>query len=120
MEIFIEKLDSNCVFLPRFEFIFRINGSTDKKMDLWIPDLYKILVAVQKSLLEFAQESIHTYNSFQLEFEAEGNNSKEKDELYDYQLTRLSNKFTEGNVICTHCNMDGIHLLNFSKLDKPI
>jgi hypothetical protein len=125
VEVFAEKLSSNDDLIEKYEFTFKINQSTSKQVSLYIPDLYKIFVIVQKSLLKYIEENIlnnvSDNKSIQLMVEAEGNDEKEisyKDKLYDYHLTRLAKKYTnvENEVWCKHTRKDLSHFLTFSKI----
>jgi hypothetical protein len=125
VEVFAEKLSSNDDLIEKYEFTFKINQSTSKQVSLYIPDLYKIFVIVQKSLLEYINENvlnkINDNKIVQLMVEAEGKNKTEvdyKDKLYDYHFDRLARKYTEmdNDVCCEHTRNNLSHFLTFSKI----
>lgn len=122
IEIFVEKLPSK-ENVDRYEFLFKLNGSTTKQLSLSIPDLYKVFVVVQRSLLNYIQSNIVSCltedKQVQLMIEAEGNTQQEvayKDNLYNYHLERLSKMLTKqpNDVVCTHTVVNKSHFLNFS------
>ena len=120
VEIFTERVESECLFLRKYEFAFEVNGKTDKTKDFNIADLYNILKVVQKSLFEFIDDIMSKNSNCQLIIESEGNNAADKEELYEYQLARLASKLTRGSVICTHVSDKGIHSLNLTRLDNSL
>jgi len=122
IEVFSEKLKSDSEYVEKYEFIFKINESTAKETSMFITDLYKLLVIVQKSLISYIEESllpkVQNEKSIQLLVEAEGNTQQEidyKTKLYNYHFDRLSNHYTNffPNLICEHTYEGITHYLSF-------
>lgn len=124
VEVFTEKLESTCVFIDRQEFIFKINGSTSKELNFHIHELYQIYTIIQKAMIEYVQNEVIPKldtRHVQLMIEAEGGTDREtrkKDQLYDYQLDRLSKVYSNlaKGVYCGHTRNGDHHYLNFSKI----
>lgn len=124
IEIFIEKLESPCTFIDRQEFIFKINDSTSKSLNFPIQELLHIYTIIQKSMVDYVQNEVIPKldtRHIQLMIEAEGGTNKEtqkKDKLYNYQLDRLSESYTDldRGIYCTHTRDGNHHYLNFSNI----
>lgn len=122
IEVFSEKLKSDSEYVEKYEFIFKINESTAKETSMFITDLYKLLVIVQKSLISYIEESllpkVQNEKSIQLLVEAEGNTQQEidyKTKLYNYHFDRLSNHYTDffPGLVCKHTYEGITHNLLF-------
>jgi hypothetical protein len=123
IKVFAENKITDNPMLRKAEFIFEIDSSTKKQSDFSIFDLYKIMCIVYNALNDYVEKVIFDEVKkgimFQLMIEAEGNDQKEvqmKDNLYDYHLNRLAQKFNEvvDEIFCVHSKDKLTHYLTFS------
>lgn len=122
VEVFTEKLTSENKELEKYEFIFKINDSTLKETSLFISDLYKLFVVVQKSLISYIENTlipkVQNEINVLLMVEAEGKTQQEidyKTKLYNYHFDRLSNHYTDffPGLVCKHTYEGITHNLLF-------
>lgn len=124
VEVYTEVLDSPCALIKGFEFNFKINDSTSRKNNLFIHQLYKILVIIQNALKEVIDKKVLPAldgNVIQIYIESEDDDKKleqEKQRLYGYYLKRLIKTYndTHNDCVCT-CTPDesGNYYLTFFK-----
>lgn len=121
--VFTEKLESKCPNKEKLEFIFEICNSTSKQYDFTITQLYKIFSIIQKSLTEIIDTIIIpklSTNTVELLIEPEDDCYrlvKEKDKLYNHQLSRLCKLYRKRGIECSHRTDGKSHYLTFS-VDK--
>jgi hypothetical protein len=125
IKVFAENQTTDNPLIRKTEFIFEIDSSTKKQTEFPIFDLYKIMSIVYHALNDYVEKKImnelKSLSSFQIMIEAEGNNEKEiqmKDNLYNYHLNRLAQKYTEmyDDVCCQHIKNNLSHFLVFSRI----
>jgi hypothetical protein len=127
IKVFAENQATDNPLLRKAEFIFEINSSTTKQREFSIFDLYKIMSIVYHSLNEYVEKvvfaEVQNGVSFKLLIEAEGANEAEvkmKDNLYNYHLNRLAEKFTKmaDSMFCMHTKDNMTHCLTFAPNSK--
>lgn len=123
VEFFTEKIDTLCKNFEKYEFFFKIEESTSKKISFFINDLHKIYSYSQKILLSLIDNvimnNLNVDKVYQLVIEAEAEDKKEldhKQRLYDYHFDRLAKNYSNNNVLCTHSKEGYVHTLTFMKL----
>ena len=123
IQIYVEKLKTNCDVFDHLEFIFTVNGSTHKSLiDFSLVDLYQILKHIQKSietLVVNISNKVRQGTTVKLEFETDGKDNDEKsykNNCYQYYIKRLAEKCSiQYNVDCLYYKYQYNHFLTFNK-----
>jgi hypothetical protein len=123
IQIYVEKIKTECKFLQHFEFIFTVNGSTHRSItDFSLVQLYQILKNIQQSIETLIVDIVSKLDSnttIKLEFEADGKDESEKNyktNCYQYYINRLANKYCKiHDVNCCYYKYGYNHFLTFTR-----
>lgn len=127
LKIYTENIESSCKLLKKTEFIFEIDSSTKKQVQLPIKLAHKVIHCVAETLNNYIEnvvfKEVRHLLGYQITIEIEGNNQKEiemKHLLYDNYLDRVSKKFNDimNQVVCVHTKNEFTHYLTF--INAPI